>query len=536
MVDQASPAKDRRQLYLRILDAGVFLTLAALVLYTVSKHEPWADEADTWVEVRDLSWFRLVFSELRYDGHLPLWHSIVWIPLHLFHMPYDYFVFIGGVCAVAGLGVLVFLAPFPRILRYIIASSFFFIYQYAVVARPYVLMPLLGFLAAYFYRQGPARIIGFAVAVALLIQDSSYAAVIGVGFSAFYGFQLAWKWKEIPHHARKRVLLAAALIAASLLFAFIVLCPKSDSSLISETTRYSLSQRLARFADGLTGAFGENTAAALPILILAALWSILRRNWLLLVLTVGGSAFEYGFLRGFGHHQGLITIAFVVFLWAAWPRAEEISQMPHFPKALHQALLTVLLFTFGWQCTWSYQAIRGDCAGPYSGARDAAEYLKSVHAEKLGIGGYTFWAVGIQPYFSHNIFLNYGAPNSPALYHFSIDFEKRAGVLMQSEMEDGPPFIVFAPEMNPEQAAPMIEEFRSLNYVLVHYSDGTRFFKGLPGPHSPYFIFERTEFLSLTQSSQFTPNAASAQRNRVQYASHATTQDPDSHLPRADHR
>jgi hypothetical protein len=518
-----------------MLDAGVFLTLAALVLYTVSKHEPWADEADTWVEVRDLSWFRLVFSELRYDGHLPLWHSIVWIPMRLFHMSYDYFVFIGGVCAVAGLGVLVFLAPFPRILRYTIASSFFFIYQYAVVARPYVLMPLLGFLAAYFYRQGLARVVAFAAAIALLIQDSSYAAVVGVAFSAFYGLQIALKWKEIPRDDRKRVILSAALIAASILFAFIVLYPKSDSSLISEATRYSFSQRLSRFAEGLLGAFGNNTPAALPILILAALWSLLRRNWLLLVLTVGGSAFEYGFLRGFGHHQGLITIAFVVFLWAAWPRAEEIPQMPHFPKVVHQAFLAVLLLTFGWQCTWSYQAIRGDWAGPYSGARDAAEYLKSVHAEKLGIGGYTFWAVGIQPYFSHNIFLNYGAPNSPALYHFSIDFERRAGVLMQSEMENGPPFIVFAPEMSPEQAAPTIEEFRSLNYVLVHYSGGRRFFKGLPGPPSPYFIFERTEFLSLTQNSQVTPNAASSQQSRVQYASHGATQAPDTHPPRGDH-
>jgi hypothetical protein len=536
MADQASPAKGTREFYLRILDAGLFLTLATLVLYTVSKHEPWADEADTWVEVRDLSWFRLVFSELRYDGHLPLWHSIVWIPMHLFHMSYDYFVFIGGVCAVVGLGVLVFLAPFPRILRYVIASSFFFIYQYAVVARPYVLMPLLGFLAAYFYRQGPARIISFAIAVALLIQDSSYAAVIGVGFSAFYALQLARKWKEIPRDDRKRALLAATLIAASLVFAFLVLFPKSDSSLISEASHYSLSQRMARSAEGLTGAFGENTPAALPILVLAALWSLLRRNWLLLVFTVGGSAFEYGFLRGFGHHQGLITIAFVVFLWAAWPRSEELSQLPHFPKIVHHAFLAVLLLTFGWQCTWSWPAIRGDWAGPYSGARDAAEYLKSVHAEKLGIGGYTFWAVGVQPYFPHNIFLNYGTPTSPANYHFSIDFEKRAGLIMQSETENGPPFLVYAPEMSPEQAAPMIEEFRSLDYVLVHYSDGRRFFKGLPGPHSPYFIFERSEFLSLTQSTQVTPNAASGLQNRVEYVSHAATLDPDNHPPLVEHQ
>ena len=74
------------------------------------------------VEVRDVPWLRLVFSQLRYDGHLPLWHALVWAPIHLFHMPYDYFVYIGGVCAVGGLAVLVFIAPFPRPLRYVIAA------------------------------------------------------------------------------------------------------------------------------------------------------------------------------------------------------------------------------------------------------------------------------------------------------------------------------------------------------------------------------------------------------------------------------
>ena len=182
--------------YALLSDATVFVALAAIVMYTVSKHEPWADEAETWVEVRDVPWLRLVFSQLRYDGHLPLWHAIVWVPIHLFHMPYDYFVYIGGVCAVAGLAVLVFLAPFPRPLRYVIAASFFFLYQYAVVARPYVLMPLLGFLAAYFYRQGLPRVMAFAIATALLIQDSTYAAVIGFGLSAFYAWQIARRWKD----------------------------------------------------------------------------------------------------------------------------------------------------------------------------------------------------------------------------------------------------------------------------------------------------------------------------------------------------
>jgi hypothetical protein len=494
MVDTGSSSQRAEQKYLWMLDAVVVSSLAALVLFTASKHEPWADEADTWLEVRDLPWLRLVFSELRYDGHLPLWHSIVWVPMHLFHISYDHFALVGGVCAVAGLSVLILLAPFPRLLRYVIGASFFFLYQYAVVARPYVLVPLLGFLAAYFYRQGVGRLVSFAVVIALLIQDSSYAAVIGVAFSAFYALQLSLRWKEISSIDRKRAFRAAALIAASVILAFIILYPKQDSSLMAESNHYSFSHRLIKAGEGLTGAFAATTLPALPLLILACLWSYARRGWLLLILAVGGTSLEYGFLWGFGHHQGLITIALVVFLWSLWPNANELVDMKRFPRWAHRAFLVTLFVTFGWQCAWSYKAIRDDWAGPYSGAFDAAQYLKSVHADNLGIGGYTFWAVGIQPYFDHNIFVNYGAPNSPANYHFSTEFEKRAGVLMESQLQNGPPFIVFAPEVDPQKAIPIIQQFRAFDYVLVHFSDGNRFFKGTPGPHAPYFIFERVDF------------------------------------------
>jgi hypothetical protein len=494
MIKGSSFWKQARQQHLKMLDAAIFLGLAGLVLYTVSNHEPWADEADTWLEVRDLSWARLLFSELRYDGHLPLWHAVVWVPQHLFHMPYDYFVFIGGTCAVAGLCVLIFLAPFPRPLRYLIGGSFFFAYQYAVVARPYVLMPLLGFLAAHFYRQGLRRVQAFGIAIALLIQDSSYAAVIGIGLSAFYALQLAPRWKEISTDERSRVSRAAVLIAASVVFAVLVLFPKADSSLLAASVHNSLWNRVQKVPEGATGGFAETMPAALALLILACLWSHVRRGWLLFLLAVGGTSLEYGFLWGYGHHQGLITIAFVVFLWAVWPGAEERARMEHFSKWVHQAFLVALLVTFGWQCAWSYKAMRGDWAGPYSGAQDAARYLKSVHAENLGVSGYTFWAVGLQPYFDHNIFLNYGGPNSPANYHFSKGFDTRANSLMESQLESGPPFIVFAQEMDPQDAAPIVQQFRAANYVLVHLSDGRRFFKGQPGPHAPYFIFEKVDF------------------------------------------
>ena len=77
-----------------------------------------------------------------------------WISIHWFQAGYPALGWIGFACAASGAAVLIFLAPFPRPLRYLIAFSFYFLYQYAVVSRSYNLLPLLAFLAAWFYRRG----------------------------------------------------------------------------------------------------------------------------------------------------------------------------------------------------------------------------------------------------------------------------------------------------------------------------------------------------------------------------------------------
>jgi hypothetical protein len=82
MVEGCAVWKRVKSPYALLSDATVFVALAAIVLFAVSEHEPWADEAETWVEVRDIPWLRLMFSQLRYDGHLPLWHAILWVPIH----------------------------------------------------------------------------------------------------------------------------------------------------------------------------------------------------------------------------------------------------------------------------------------------------------------------------------------------------------------------------------------------------------------------------------------------------------------------
>jgi uncharacterized phage-associated protein len=56
---------------------------SAMLLVGITHHEPWADEAQAWLLSRDLGYRYLVFHQIAYEGHPPLWFTILWIANHL---------------------------------------------------------------------------------------------------------------------------------------------------------------------------------------------------------------------------------------------------------------------------------------------------------------------------------------------------------------------------------------------------------------------------------------------------------------------
>src|SRR3982751_5529126 len=104
---------------LRLLDAAAIAGYATAVLVAVAHHEPWSDEAQSWVLARDLSWSRMIFHEMHYEVSPGLWQSILWVAQHVFHAPYQAMNWMGAAFAIAGVVLLIFCAPFPRLVRYL---------------------------------------------------------------------------------------------------------------------------------------------------------------------------------------------------------------------------------------------------------------------------------------------------------------------------------------------------------------------------------------------------------------------------------
>jgi hypothetical protein len=292
------------------LDGAVWLALAVLVFFTIGRHEPWADEAQSWLLARDLPWFKLIFCELRYEGHPGLWHSILWIAIHWLHLPYGALGYVGGGFAVAGLAVLLFHALFPRPLRYLIASSFFFIYQYAVIARSYELLPLLAFGSACLFRKGIRHVIPFAVALSLMSHVSVHGATIAVALAIAFIARLRSQWSGLAANQKNQVLVAGAIFGFALVLLAVILFPPNATTVaMSDARTFTLEAHVMKTFFGLCAAVTDYLPLALLILLLVGIWFVERRGLFLMLSAVGGTALIYGFLRGTRHHQGLILIA-----------------------------------------------------------------------------------------------------------------------------------------------------------------------------------------------------------------------------------
>ena len=124
----------------------------AIALYVIMHmlmslvHEPWFDEALSWLIARDSSIYEILFVTPHYEGHPALWHLIL-VPFAKLGAPYELSLSIVSL-VFSGLAMALFIykATFKRIIRLILPFSYYLFYQYGVISRPYCMMMLASFL------------------------------------------------------------------------------------------------------------------------------------------------------------------------------------------------------------------------------------------------------------------------------------------------------------------------------------------------------------------------------------------------------
>jgi hypothetical protein len=489
------PQENKTQDWWRIGDGVVLLAYVCVVAWTIRYHEKWADEAQAWLIARDLDLPTIWFHELRYEGSPGLWHTILWVAQHVFHAGYGTIGYIGLVFAIAGAAVLLFKAPFPRIVRWPLAFTYVMVYQYAVIARPYTMLPLLAFCAAILFKdlQHPGRMTVVLILLAnLTIHGTILAGCLGLAYLS----EVMKRWAALDKAVHRKQVICLAVMACTFVFLFVILKPTPDVEEIALQRQFaqappSVKEHFPTVGQKLitvtSGAFLDWFIPSLVFVLLLAAWCLWRRRWLPFILPVATLIAFYGAVHGAAHHHGTVFVAAIAGLWIVWPAKEERQSFNGYEQFALMTVNGLLLLLCAINIWDAAVVIKREYLYPYSGAEDAAKYLKAVGADRGPMFGLLFGVVGVQAYFDHNIFANnptayfhHGLPLGPALLDVDLLYQVKPEYVVAYSID---------PQLMLETG---VGELTSRGYELVHFSDGYYLYKRSVFEREVYFIFRRS--------------------------------------------
>jgi hypothetical protein len=377
---------------------------ATVIAFAIVHHEPCADEAQAWQLARSLSLPTLFHTYIRYEASPGLWHFVLWILIRL-HVSYCGLHWICGGISVGATALILFKSPFPRYLKLALPFTFFLLFQYAVVARSYVLVPPLLYLVAIRWKKSPAVV---ALLLGLLANASLHAAAISGGLTAVFLLERI-RGKSLGEIYKSRQLMGAvSIVVAFDVFALWTAWPPPDmSSHLAATLQLQSSPFLIKVLIALCMGVCRPWFLAIPFWIAIALWLSARRS-LIYLLPLTFFALFCGEVSVGWWHSGLVIPQLICVLWITWPEQPE----PIGWKAASGLIALVAVACL--QITWSAYAVKYDYANDYSAALTTSKFLRPMVMQHKAIALTSLYdpycdayhAVEILPYFDRNIFVN----------------------------------------------------------------------------------------------------------------------------------
>jgi len=405
----AVPARRNHELRFSLRQPAVLgaVLYAVAVGLAVWCHEPWADEAQSWLLARDAGLAELWTRLLHYEGTPGLWQTLLhfWTGLGL---PYGTLNVLSALCGLVACLLVLRNAPFPTPIRLALPFTFFLCYQYAVVARSYSLVPPLLFGAAILCREGVRRVAALTALLSLLAGVSVHGMALSCSIWLAFHCSTARHWKTLAPAERRRVLVAGACYAAAVAVFVLAAWPASDNIFVRRPY-WSLEHALAVAGKALRGGFAGAWIPSLAAILLSL--PLLWRGGTLLLFAI--SLFSLALVNGVIYaqvwHYGLVFLGWLVAVWIAAQRVK--------PGWAGLASLVVVICS---QLYWTAGSIAYDWEYSYSASREAAEYLHQAGIARQRLFAIGYACTAIQPYFPTNIFANVnGGAKKPAYWDWS---------------------------------------------------------------------------------------------------------------------
>lgn len=392
----------------RALSFIAYMAVVAVVMYF---HEPWFDEAQSWLIARDSSFADLLTLRPHYEGHPPLWTLLLSIPAKT-GVPYE--IGLKGVqflCAALLGGWLIFRAPFNRLTIALLPFTYFICFQYGVTARPYALLCVSLLMVAHYWKYAdskPSNTWKLVLSLVLMCAISSYGIAIAAGFA------LAWIVRSVQiagiKNAVCEIFSNINRLLGWILLAFVgfvsIACIWPAANAFGSRATFSGNSHLMQFlyfifvvpSESMFTAFAGDVSlrrmslGILPtiicVLISILIWAfaicIAKRRKMLVSLILPYLTFAIVATQYFTlHHAGIVFVFFIAQLWmcvADKPLNFDITLANKLSNkcAFTQSIIVILLAP---SLIWNIFACVNDIRFDYSGSRALAQFIQRNHAE-----------------------------------------------------------------------------------------------------------------------------------------------------------
>jgi len=382
----------------------VFILYALAVIFGAMHHEPWRDEAETWLIVRDNNLVGL-FGLIPVEEHPPLWF-LVMMPIAKTGLPYSTISYLPTVIMIGAVFILLFKTKLPVLVKLVLPFSYIFFYEYSVISRNYCLV--IFFVAAIIslYPKRFDKPLLFALCVIGLFNSEGLVFGLCAALLILYVID-AIQYKNLNVNVITAILLMT--IGGFYLIPYMALNPAA--SMYQELIKNSWLQ----ISNALIGAVDVNVNALFAALIWAVLILVLStRTKSLFILLMGaacvlyimGYKYNLGFPRQFGILFAIMIAAFGISDQYNNDKLNIIKFNKWGPMKFGSwiFLLIVLL-----QVPSTYASYKDDIDHDFSGAKEAAKFIMDSHLKNNILVGQQAWAVSaIVPYLPKGTQIYYG--------------------------------------------------------------------------------------------------------------------------------
>ena len=209
-----------------ILNFIILIVFAVLAIWFSQYHEPWADEAQSWLIARDNS-ITQILTYMRYEGTPALWFLILKVFINL-GFSYSNFYIIPIIFTLIGLYLVLFKIKMPWQIKILFPFSYFIFFQTTIVCRSYCLVLPLLVLIYLFYNERFNKPIRFFISLIFFMNISLHTYLIAGSIFAIYLYDFYKKRSELSKELKLKNSICSVILFFIFLIILILIFPKND--------------------------------------------------------------------------------------------------------------------------------------------------------------------------------------------------------------------------------------------------------------------------------------------------------------------